>query len=63
MVYFLRARISYLIPASNVARLVRGYVGLSRLSVERAMIRWLILGATTIVFTGLTALKAEWRET
>ena len=55
--------ISYLIPTSNVAALVCGYAGLSGLSTESAMIRWLILGATTIVFTALTALKAKWRET
>jgi ABC-type multidrug transport system permease subunit len=55
--------ISYLIPTSNVAALLRGYVGLSELSAESIMIRWLILGATTIIFTALTALKAKWRET
>jgi len=55
--------ISYIIPTSNVAALIRGYVGLSGLSTESAMIRWLILGVTTIVFTALTALKAKWRET
>ncbi|MCW4053200.1 MAG: ABC transporter permease [Candidatus Bathyarchaeota archaeon] len=55
--------ISYLIPTSNVAMLVRGYVGLSELSPESGMISWLILGATTIIFTALTALKAKWRET
>ena len=54
--------ISYLIPTSNVAELVRGYVGLSGLPVETATLRWLILGATTIVFTALTAWKAKWRE-
>jgi len=54
--------ISYIIPTANVASLIRGYVGLSELSPESAMIRWLILIATTIVFTLLTALKARWRE-
>ncbi|MFP3984405.1 MAG: hypothetical protein ACLFU9_00065 [Candidatus Bathyarchaeia archaeon] len=55
--------ISYVIPTANVAALIRGYVGLSELSLWSAMIRWLILVATTIVFTLLTALKAKWTET
>jgi len=55
--------ISYIVPTSNVAALIRGYVGLSELSMESAVIRWLLLIVTTIVFTTLTALKAKWRET
>lgn len=54
--------ISYIIPTANVASLIRGYAGLSELSPENAMIRWLMLIATTLVFTLLTALKARWRE-
>jgi ABC-type multidrug transport system permease subunit len=55
--------ISYLVPTSNAAALIRGYSGLSDMSMESAMLRWLILGVTTVIFTALTALKAKWRET
>ena len=55
--------VSYVIPTSNVAELIRGYVGLAPLSADTALLRWLILIATTIGFTALTALKAKWRET
>lgn len=55
--------ISYVVPTSNAAALIRGYSGLSDMSAEGAMMRWLILGVTTIIFTALTALKAKWRET
>jgi ABC-type multidrug transport system permease subunit len=55
--------VSYLIPTSNAAALIRGYTGLTSTSMESTMIRWLILAATTVIFTVLTALKARWRET
>lgn len=55
--------LSCAIPTANVAALIRGYVGMSDpLSFEGAAIRWLILIATTAIFTLLTALKAKWRE-
>jgi len=55
--------ISYVVPTSNVAELIRGYVGLSEMSIESALIRWLILIATTAIFILLIAIKAKWRET
>jgi len=55
--------ISMLIPTSNVAGLIRAYMGLLPLSAETIMIRWLILIVTTVVFVVLTSLKARWRET
>jgi ABC-type multidrug transport system permease subunit len=55
--------ISVLIPTSNVAGLIRAYMGLLPLSTETVLVRWLILIATTVVFVVLTSLKAKWRET
>jgi hypothetical protein len=55
--------ISVLIPTSNVAGLIRAYMGLMPLSPETIMIRWLILIVTTVVFVTMTSLKARWRET
>jgi ABC-type multidrug transport system permease subunit len=55
--------ISYIIPTANVAALIRGYTGLSEMSIEGGVIRWIILIATTVVFALLTAKKAKWRET
>jgi len=54
--------ISVLIPTSNVAGLIRAYMGLLSLPAETIIIRWLILIVTTIVFVVLTSLKARWRE-
>jgi len=55
--------ISALIPTSNVAGLIRAYMGLLPLSAETVIIRWVILIVTTLVFVVLTSLKAKWRET
>jgi len=55
--------ISVIIPTSNVAGLIRAYMGLMPLSPETIMVRWLILIVTTMMFVGLTSLKARWRET
>lgn len=55
--------ISVLIPTSNVAGLIRAYMGLMPLSGEVIIVRWLILIITTIIFIVLTSLKARWRET
>ena len=52
--------ISLLIPTSNVTGLIKAYVGLMPLSSETIMVRWLILIVTTVVFVGLTSLKARW---
>jgi len=54
--------ISALIPTSNVAGLIRAYVGLSPLSTETIVIRWLILIITTVIFVVLTSVKTRWRE-
>ena len=54
--------ISLLIPTSNVTGLIKAYAGLMPLSTETIMVRWLILIVTTVVFVGLTSLKARWRE-
>ena len=54
--------ISALIPTSNVAGLVRAYMGLLPLSAETITVRWLVLIVTTIVFMALTSRKARWRE-
>ncbi len=54
--------VSILIPTSNVAGLIRAHLGLLDLSSEMIMIRWLVLIVTTMVFMGLTGLKARWRE-
>jgi len=55
--------ISALIPTSNVAGLIRAYMGLLPLSAETILTRWLILIVTTVLFVVLTSVKAKWRET
>jgi ABC-type multidrug transport system permease subunit len=55
--------ISILIPTSNVAGLIRAYMGLLPLSSEIIMVRWLVLIITTLLFVALTSIKARWRET
>jgi len=55
--------VSALIPTSNVAGLIRAYMGLESLSPETVIVRWLILIITTVAFVALTSLKARWRET
>jgi ABC-type multidrug transport system permease subunit len=55
--------VSILIPTSNVAGLIRAYLGLLELSPEMIAIRWLVLIVTTVVFVALTGMKARWRET
>lgn len=54
--------ISALIPTSNVASLIRAYVGLSPVSTEAIVVRWLILIITTVIFVVLTSVKTRWRE-
>jgi ABC-type multidrug transport system permease subunit len=55
--------VAVLIPTSNVAGLIRAYLGLLELSPEMIAIRWFVLIVTTVVFVGLTSVKARWRET
>jgi len=54
--------ISIIIPTSNVAGLMRSYMGLLPLPMEIVVIRWLVLAVTTVVFVALASLKARWRE-
>jgi ABC-type multidrug transport system permease subunit len=54
--------ISIVIPTSNVAGLIRSYMGLLPLSMENIIIRWAVLIAMTIAFMALTFIKARWRE-
>jgi len=54
--------ISIIIPTSNVAGLMRSYMGLLPLPMEIVVIRWLVLAVTTVVFVVLSSLKARWRE-
>lgn len=67
-VYFSEAQlgnlswISVIIPTSNVAGLIRSYMGLLPLSTEAIIIRWTVLIITTLTFVTLTFIKAKWRE-
>lgn len=54
--------ISIIIPTSNVAGLMRSYLGLLPLPMEMVIVRWLVLIVMTVVFIAFTALKARWRE-
>lgn len=54
--------ISIAIPTSNVAGLIRSYMGLLPMSMEIIIIRWSVLIIMTVVFMALTSLKARWRE-
>jgi ABC-type multidrug transport system permease subunit len=49
-------------PTSNAAGLIKSYAGISPLTPEIAMLRWLVLIITTIVSLLLVALKSRWRE-
>ena len=55
--------LSIVFPTSNVAGLIRHYMGLLPLSTEIVIVRWTVLIVMTIVFMALTSLKAKWRET
>ncbi len=55
--------IAVLFPTSNAAGLIRAYSGLSSLTLEIIMIRWLVLLAMMIVSILLVVFKAKWRET
>jgi ABC-type multidrug transport system permease subunit len=67
-VYFSEAQlgslswISVIIPTSNVAGLIRSYMGLLPLSAEFSIVRWAVLVITTLAFVMLTFAKARWRE-
>ena len=54
--------ISIIVPTSNVAGLIRSYMGLLPLSIETTIVRWAVLIITTIAFIALTSFKARWRE-
>jgi hypothetical protein len=67
-VYFSEAQlgglswISIIIPTSNVAGLIRYYIGLLPLSTETVIMRWAILIVMTLAFITLISLKSKWRE-
>lgn len=67
-VYFSEAQlgslswISVAVPTSNVAGLIRYYMGLLPLSLETVVVRWAILITMTLVFIALTSIKSKWRE-
>jgi len=54
--------LSIIVPTSNVAGLMRSYMGLLPLPMSVVLIRWLVLAATTIFFIALTIRKARWQE-
>jgi ABC-type multidrug transport system permease subunit len=67
-VYFSEAQlgnlswISVIVPTSNVAGLMRSYMGLLPLSTEIVIIRWAVLIIMTASFIVLTTMKSRWRE-
>jgi ABC-type multidrug transport system permease subunit len=54
--------ISVAVPTSNVAGLIRYYMGLLPLSLETVVVRWAILITMTLAFIALTSIKSKWRE-
>jgi ABC-type multidrug transport system permease subunit len=68
-VYFSEAQlgslswISIIVPTSNVAGLMRSYMGLLSLSGETVVIRWAVLILMSVAFIVLTSMKSRWRET
>jgi ABC-type multidrug transport system permease subunit len=68
-VYFSEAQlgslswVSIIVPTSNVAGLMRSYMGLLSLSTETVMIRWAVLILMSVAFIVLTSMKSRWRET
>jgi ABC-type multidrug transport system permease subunit len=56
------AWISIAFPTSNAATLIRAYAGLSEMSLETILLRWLVLVATTVISLVAVSLKAKWRE-
>lgn len=68
-VYFSEAQlgslswVSIIVPTSNVAGLMRSYMGLLSLSGETVMIRWAVLILMSVAFIVLTSMKSRWRET
>jgi ABC-type multidrug transport system permease subunit len=56
------AWIGIVFPTSNAAGLIRAYAGLSNMSPEMIVLRWLVLVATTTISLAAVSLKAKWRE-
>lgn len=54
--------ISYIFPTSNVASLIRIYLGLSDFTIETVILRWVFLIGTTTFFVLLICFKTKWRE-
>ncbi len=67
-VYFSEAQlgslswVSVAVPTSNVAGLIRYYMGLLPLPLETVVVRWAILITMTLAFIALTSIKSKWRE-
>jgi ABC-2 type transport system permease protein len=54
--------ISMVFPTSNAAGLIRFYAGITQISAEMVLLRWLILAATVIVSVVILSFKAKWRD-
>jgi len=54
--------ISYILPTSNTASLIRAHLGLSPFSIENVILRLLVLIGTTIFLVLLVRFKTKWRE-
>lgn len=54
--------ISYTLPTSNAASLIRSYLGLSPPPAEGLTFHWLVLISTAFAFFLVASFKARWRE-
>jgi ABC-type multidrug transport system permease subunit len=54
--------LAIIFPTSNAAELIRSYAGISPLTSEMALLRWLVLLVMTGVSLSLVAIKSRWRE-
>ena len=54
--------LAIIFPTSNAAGLIKSYAGISPLTSEIALLRWLVLIITTVVSLLLVAIKSRWRE-
>jgi ABC-type multidrug transport system permease subunit len=54
--------LAIIFPTSNAAELIRSYGGISPLTSEALLLRWLVLMVTTAVCLLLAAIKSRWRE-
>lgn len=54
--------VSVIFPTSNTASLIRFYSGISQLTQDSVLIRWIVLIMTVIAAIIIVAFKAKWRE-